>query len=307
MVSSDGAGDASMSEDGVDSRSPMSRDEEYKESKDDSWNEGGEGDEESDASMSKDDVDSRSPMSGDEEYKESEDDSWNEGGEGDECDSILSLRKYSEIAKHPWVFFVQWYRGKTYHMKHTPDPFDRPELYNVTTPCIKTAKYDITFFRHGAYVVCYDRIAETSESYFLYSEEREAAMDSLKTWVSTAEGTYGKGAKAAALSMSPIDEISDISKYDVDDEFPHMWALFLQFFVGAALDISTCARAVKPLECLFSDGIIYGSGYVIRIDDDNKVVHLDDTPYAIYGENAFETLDALKWRVLHADYINRLI
>ena len=236
----------------------------------------------------------------------------------DVCDSILSLRKYYESQKqhiaihpeHPWVFFIQWYRGKAYHMKYKPDPFDSPELYNVTTPSIKTAKYDIMFFRHGdlinatmsslssqPYVLCYDRIGRKYESYFLYSEEREDAMNSLKTWVSTAEGTYDKGAKVAALSMSPIEEISDISKYNVNDKFPHMWALFLQYFVGAALDISTCTRAVKPLERLFSDGIIYGSGYVIRFDDENRVVYLDDTQYAIYGENAFDNLDALKRRV----------
>jgi hypothetical protein len=236
----------------------------------------------------------------------------------DVCDSILSLRKYYESQKqhiaihpeHPWVFFVQWYRGKAYHMKYKTDPFDSPELYNVTTPSIKTAKYDIMFFRHGdlinatmsslssqPYVLCYDRIGRKYESYFLYSKEREAAMNSLKTWVSTAEGTYDKGAKVKALSMSPIEKISDISKYDASDKFPHMWALFLQYFVGAALDISTCTRAVKPLERLFSDGIIYGSGYVIRFDDENRVVYLDDTQYAIYGENAFDNLDALKRRV----------
>ena len=239
----------------------------------------------------------------------------------DVCDSLLSLRKYYETQKqhtavdpeNPWLFFVQWYRGKTYHLKHCPDPFARHEMYNLTTPCIKAKKYDIMFFRRGdlvnatmstssalPYVLCYDRIDKKYESYFLYAdgvEEREAAMNSLKKWVSTAEETYDKGAKTAALSTSPINQISDISKYEVNDAFPHMWALFLQYFVGAALDISTCTRAVKPLERLVSDGIIYGSGYVIRIDDDGKVVHLDDTQYAIYGENAFDNLDALKRRV----------
>ncbi len=239
----------------------------------------------------------------------------------DVCDSLLSLRKYYEPQKqhiaidpeNPWLFFVQWYRGKAYHMNHRPDPFGRPEMYNVTTPCIKTAKYDIMFFRRGdlvnatmstssalPYVLCYDRTDKTYESYFLYAdgvEEREAAMNSLKKWVSTAEGTYDKGAKLAALSMSPINKISEISKYEVDDKFPHMWALFLQYFVGAALDISTCTRAVKPLERLFSDGIIYGSGYVIRIDGANKVVKLDDMQYEIYGQTAFDDLDALKRRV----------
>ncbi len=240
------------------------------------------------------------------------------------CDSILSIRNYyesidpekqystshPECQHHPWVFFIQWYRGKAYHMRHTPDPFDSSELYNVTIPSIKTQKYDIMFFRLGdllnatscsygrdPYVLCYDRNKKKYDSFYLYAsgaENRAVAMKSLKDWVSKAEGTDHKDAEVEALSVLPIRQISDIAKYDVNDRFPHMWALFLQYFVGAAFDISTCTRAIKPLERLFSDGIIYGSGYEIRVDDTNKVVHLDDTEYTLYGENGFKVLDSLK-------------
>jgi hypothetical protein len=94
-------------------------------------------------------------------------------------------------------------------------------------------------------------------------------MKSLKEWVSKSEGNVHKDAELEALLILPILQIPDIAKNDVNDIFPHMWALFLQFFVGAAFDISTCSRAVKPLDRLFSDGIIYCSGYGVRMDGTN--------------------------------------
>lgn len=233
----------------------------------------------------------------------------------EECDSILKIRCYYESLDpkkqhkviHPWVFFIQWYRGKAYHMRHEQDPFDSSELYNASRPCIKTKKYDVMFFRRGdllvarssihglePYVLCYDRVQKKYEIFYLYRDDievRTEEMNSLKAWVSKAEGNVHKDADDA------IEQISDIAKYDGNDKCPHMWALFLQYFVGAALDISTCTRAIKPLERLFSDGIIYGSGYEIRFDDVTQMVYLDDHHYDIYGEDGFNALDTLKQRV----------
>jgi hypothetical protein len=63
-------------------------------------------------------------------------------------------------------------------MRHTPDPFDSSDLYNVTIPSIKTKNYDIKFSRlcdllnatsssYGLdpYVLCYDHIQRKYESF----------------------------------------------------------------------------------------------------------------------------------------------
>ena len=233
----------------------------------------------------------------------------------DACDSLLDLRYYYEPVRagtdagddvHPWVFFLQWYRGKLYHLHHSADPFANPEMYNATAPRLKTEKYEITFYRLGdpvnatmsyygsePYVLCYDCVNTTFECINLYSDDvaaRDREMQRLKAWVVETN-------IKPKLPHASIQTLADIATYEYTDEAPHMWALFLQYFIGAGFDVATSTRAIRPLERLFSTGVIHGTGYTLRFDEETKQAFLNSKPYDIYGANGFAALDTLKRRV----------
>lgn len=206
-----------------------------------------------------------------------------------ECNSLLDLRrfyepiatpaKYDDNVANQWVFFMQWYRSKL-------------QLSSVSHR-ILAERYTITFYPRGdaieatlsstgsvPFVIGYDKTEKAYEIFRPYNElDPIEETHRLKAWV---------------LQRDTI--VSDFGSFEYTDVEPNMWALFLQYFVGAALDMSTGTRAIQPMERFATTGIIYGSGYELWMDDAN-VVHVNEREFAIYGEQGFDVLDALKRHV----------
>ena len=227
---------------------------------------------------------------------------------------------------HPWFKFVQWFIGSQYRAKYAVDPFlhlfdeeSRIECGGYTVNFIVPEgllESEITETEDSPYVTVNCSIPPSEVQYYsiyctnryerednyerLWRDVDRLELDPTPTRISLPRSQQGAEERDAAYT--PIRQIFDIHWSTVQPTEGHRWAHLLRWFIESQFDVPAqdARRAVRPMEHLFTTGIIHGRGYTFCLAK-TAAGENNQGEYHVGLRRDSEAADRIAYHIYHPD------